>query len=90
MSSIPELTPVTGGYRVKTVDGWHIDLVPLMRSHRIVERPAARPEHYERYWCYQSAAAAALAAAAWDGSAETEPVGWFNKGGPAKRPTIQS
>lgn len=73
---------------VKTVGQWRIEIVPLFSSHRIVERHVDSPFHYERFWCYRQVAAAVLAANAWDGAADTEPVGWFNKGGRAVRPTI--
>jgi hypothetical protein len=77
----PDDTP---RYRVKTVGGVHVELIPMMfnwRIHtvRVDEGPMAWSE---RYWCYEGRTQATfvravLAAHAWDGADDTEPVGWI-------------
>lgn len=72
---------INGAYRVKTEDGWHIDIKPLMRAFRLLELREGTLFDMGRYWCYPTFEAAALAAMAWDVSKDTAPVGWFRHGG---------
>lgn len=72
---------VRGGYRVKTEDGYHLDIRPMLRLFRLVEVPVSEPRDTARYWCYQSFEAAALAGMAWQVSADTQPVGHVRSGG---------
>lgn len=72
-------TPDGAGFRIKTVEGFHIDILPMIFNHRIVTTPVEEDPLtacYTRYWCYPSALAAFAAVEAWDGSPDTEPVGW--------------
>lgn len=71
-------------FRVKTVDGYHIEVIPAIYNFRIHTVPVdGGPLAWtERYWCYagrgpDTFVAAILAAHAWDGAADTEPVGWI-------------
>ncbi|WP_394621320.1 hypothetical protein JNUCC0626_20145 [Lentzea sp. JNUCC 0626] len=73
------------GLRVKQVGPHFIDVVRMAFNWRIVETYVANPLYYARYWCYAGTAhgtflAAVLAAAVWDGAADTEPLSW-NKNG---------
>ena len=77
MSGYPLVNGGRDGVRIKTVGDFHIDVIPMIFNDRIVTVPVdATDGHYTRYWCYQKGAAAILAAEAWDGSEDTEPVGW--------------
>lgn len=70
-------------YRVKTVGRWHIEVIPMLwnwRVHTVAVNGGPRAWS-ERYWCYagrgeETFVAAVLAAHAWDGAHDTEPVGW--------------
>lgn len=76
----PALDKVPGGWRVKVVDGWQIQ-VRRLRLFRVVEVPEAETRAIGRYWCFASFEAAVLAASIWDGAHDTEPVGWLRRGG---------
>jgi len=76
----PELTRLPDGWLVKVVDGWQLQ-VRRRRLYRLVEVPEANLMDQGRFWCYTSFEAAVLAAAAWDASPDTEPVGWLRRGG---------
>lgn len=79
---IPALTPFpAGGYLVKSADGVHLVVRPMLQRFRLAEIPQHEPRGLWRYWCYTSLPAATLAAAAWEVDAGTEPVGWFARGG---------
>ena len=69
--------------RIKTVGDYHIEVIPMAVNFRIrtVRVDGGKYAWSERYWCYagrgrDSFVAAVLAAAAWDGAPDTEPVGW--------------
>lgn len=71
-------------FRVKTVAGYHIEVIPAVYNFRIHTVPVdGGPLAWsERYWCYAGRGptafvAAVLAAEAWDGAPDTEPVGWI-------------
>lgn len=71
-------------FRVKTVAGYHIEVIPMMLNFRVHTVPVdGGPLAWsERYWCYPGRSetafvAAVLAAHAWDGAPDTEPVGWI-------------
>jgi len=81
--AVPRLTPLPGGWLVKSVGGWQIQ-VRRLRLFRVVEVPEIDTRDAGRYWCYVTFEAAVLAAAAWDGGPDTEPVGWLRKGGARK------
>lgn len=78
---LPELVRIDGGYRVKTRDGFHLDVRPMVKFFRLIEVSEASRHVIGRYWCYESFTAAVLAAHAWEASPDTEPVGWFRCGG---------
>ena len=80
-----ELERVPGGYRVKTEAGWHLDVRPLLRLFRLIEVSGERAIYTGRFWCYSSFEAAVLAAAVWEVSADTSPVGWLKSGGARPR-----
>ena len=54
----------------------YIDVLPMLFNDRIVTTNKSMPSTYDRYWCYRKGGAALIAALAWDGSEDTEPVGW--------------
>lgn len=73
----PDLTPIEGGYRIKTVGSHHIDaLFMLFGTVRIVETPVDFPFVYDRFWDFPDAIMALVAAYEWDGEPGTEPAGW--------------
>lgn len=70
--------------RVKTVGGYHIEVFPMLFNWRLhtVCADAGPLEWSDRFWCYEGRGwdaytRAVLAAHAWDGAADTEPVGWI-------------
>jgi hypothetical protein len=76
-----ELTSIDGGFRVKETDTHHLDVLAMLFNWRLCTTPKSCPLVYDRSWCYagrgvDSLLAAVAAAAAWDGSDDTEPVGW--------------
>jgi hypothetical protein len=80
--SEPALVQVEPGrFRIKTVDGYHVEILQMITNSRIVETPEWETRFYDRYWCYGSLLEAAAAAWAWDGKADTEPVGYRKRGG---------
>jgi hypothetical protein len=48
----------------------------MLYNYRIVETDVKHPLLYGRYWCFGSLSGAAVALMLWDGSADTEPIGW--------------
>lgn len=82
------LTPIDGGYRVRTSDdGRHyIDVLRMIYNWRVATTPVDEPMFIDRAWCYfgtgeQSFRKAVLAALAWDGSDDSEPVGYDKRAG---------
>lgn len=69
-------------YRVKEVLGYYVDIQPSpFYSYRLVTTPVEDEAVWQRGWCYQGKdrhawMAVLLAAAMWDGSDDTEPMGW--------------
>jgi hypothetical protein len=48
-----ELPGTPGGWRVKEVDGYYVDVVPTRRSARILWQDAELPPRSpQRAWCY--------------------------------------
>ena len=77
-----DLTRVSMGWRVKSQDGVHLDVRPMLRGmFRLAEVPVADERDLGRYWCFASFEAAVLAAMAWDVTEDTAPVGWVRSGG---------
>lgn len=79
------LTRIDGGFRVKTTERHHIDVMGMMYNWRICTTLIGYPQCYDRHWCYEGISFAAfmhavLAAYAWDGADDSEPAGW-NKNG---------
>lgn len=86
--TLPELQHINPGqcgerWRVKTVGGWHIEVLPMLLNWRVhtIAVDAGPIGWSHRYWCYAGRGqatfvAAVLAAAAWDGADDTEPAGW--------------
>lgn len=73
------------GWRVKSTDAHHLDVMGMAFNYRLVTTNRAMPQVYDRFWCYAGKTPAVLltavaAAFAWDGSDNTEPEGW-NKNG---------
>lgn len=64
-------------YRVGETASAFIEVVPMLFNDRIIVVPKEAPLTYGRFWCYQKGGAAIFAALAWDGSDDTEPVGWI-------------
>lgn len=77
------ILPIEGGWRVKTTEWCHVDVLVMMGgNHRLVETDLKYPVQYERGWCYRGPAArttALLAAMVWDGRPDTEPEGWIKE-----------
>ncbi|TCO57164.1 hypothetical protein [Actinocrispum wychmicini] len=80
-------TPTDGGWRIKTNDaGTHyVDILAMIYNYRIVLTPIAAPLLIDRFWCYaghdlQTLLRTFLAAHAWDGALDGEPLDW-NKNG---------
>lgn len=64
-------------YRVGETETSYIEVTPMLFNDRIIVVPKSAPRTYDRFWCYQKGGAAILAALAWDGADDTEPVGWI-------------
>lgn len=71
-------------WRVKTTARHYIEVIPMAFNFRLhTVRTDGGPWAWsERYWCYEGRGpgtflAAVLAAAAWDGADDSEPVGWL-------------
>lgn len=72
-------------FRVKQVEGYFLDVAPMLVNHRLCTTWIDDQDEYARFWCYTGNSraafmAAVLAAALWDGSDDSEPLGW-NKSG---------
>jgi hypothetical protein len=72
-------------FRVKQVPGYFLDIAPMLVNYRLCTTWIDDQSRYDRFWCYAGSGratwmAAVLAATMWDGSDETEPMGW-NKNG---------
>ena len=65
------------GYRVGETETAFIEVVPMLFNDRVIVVPKSAPLTVDRHWCFQRGPAAILAALAWDGSDDTEPVGWI-------------
>ena len=68
-------------YRVKEVLGYYLDIAPQLVNYRLITTLVEDESGYARGWGYAGRGrapfmAALLAAAMWDGSALTEPMGW--------------
>lgn len=73
------------GWRVKSTDRYHLDVMVMAFNYRLVTTDRRMPQVYDRYWCYAGKSPAVLlravaAAFAWDGSDDTEPEGWSKNG----------
>lgn len=77
---------IDGGYRVKTTEWCHVDVMKMIAGNwRLTATSLTHPDLYNRAWCYTAAdspasnafVAAVLAANAWDGSPDSEPLGWY-------------
>lgn len=80
------LDKIDGGYRVKTVGNYHVDVLSMIFNWRISVSHVDAPGWPVRGWCYQGTGLAgllpcALAAIVWDGMANTEPPGYFKRAG---------
>lgn len=71
------LRPDGTALRIKETETHYIEVVPMAFNDRIVMTPKSTPYTYDRYWCFDRGPAAVLAALAWDGATDTEPVGWI-------------
>ena len=77
---IEDATEIDGGWRLHSTETHHVDVLSMLYNDRVAWTPVGQPaglETYERYWCYPKGGAAFHAAVLWDGSADTEPVGWI-------------
>ena len=82
--AFPDLVPIDGGWRVKTVPehGVHIDVLLMIFNARVVTTPIDDPLFIDRGWCYlgnrlNSTLRAIAAATEWDGAPGTDPAGWY-------------
>lgn len=88
--TIDDLEPIldggeTIGWRVKSTDRHHIDVMTMAFNYRLVTTCRDMPGCYDRYWCYAGKAfpvllTAIAAAYAWTGDDDTEPLGWAKNG----------
>lgn len=81
---------IDGGWRVKETDTHYVDVLSMAFNDRIVHTPKDSPITYDRYWCYDKGGAALHAAVLWDGSLETEPVGWKKASGERYPDTVHA
>ncbi len=86
------VTQIDGGYRIKenAVGTHYVDILAMIVNYRIVLTPKDDPTCYVRYWCYSGNDLAAfivvmLAAFAWDGALDSEPLGWNKNGQTGER-----
>lgn len=77
LASQVSLRPDGTAWRVQETETAYIEVAPMMFNDRVMVVPKDSPFTYGRYWCYQKGGAAILAALAWDGADDTEPVGWI-------------
>lgn len=75
------LTPVDGGFRVKETDRYYLDVMQMLFNWRLCCTRKDCELVYDRSWCYVGRdqlafLTAVFAALEWDGSDDTEPVGW--------------
>lgn len=84
-----DLIPVEGGYRVKTTQWFHVDVMQMAFGNwRLCETYLYDEQQYQRGWCYSSPNAfvtSVIAALAWTGSPDTEPGGWIKEVGTGRR-----
>lgn len=64
-------------WRVLETEDSFIEVMPMLFNDRLVVVPKVSPRTYGRFWCYPKGGSALLAALAWDGGDDTEPVGWI-------------
>jgi hypothetical protein len=75
----------TYGWRIKETATHFIDVLIQIYNYRISRTPKARPLTYDRFYCYAgkdraTLLLAVLAANAWDGADDTDPLGWSKNG----------
>jgi hypothetical protein len=73
-------------WRVKETETHYIEILGMLFNFRIVTTPKRSPSIWDRGWCYQGNGVSSwltvcLAATVWDGSAGTEPAGYFKRAG---------
>lgn len=71
-----------GGYTLKTVGGWHVEVNPMLFNYRVVLTPQCAPLVYEAGWCYQGTGEATLlvacaAALIFDPLTQADPLHYF-------------
>lgn len=86
------ITTIDGGWRIKknTADTHYVDVLQMLLNYRIVLTPVDDDSCYVRHWCYSGNTPSdflrtMLAAIAWDGSLDTDPVGWNKNGQTGER-----
>lgn len=86
--NLDQLRVVIPGYqwRVKSTASHHIDILGMIYNFRIVTTPRDCELVWDRGWCYfgrdeGTFIRAVLAAMAWDGSDESEPLGFDKRVG---------
>lgn len=74
-------------YRVKQTATHFIEVLPMLANFRLhtVRKDDGPQAWSERFWCYSGRdeatyVATVMAAYAWDGADDTEPVGWSKNG----------
>lgn len=80
-----EVTLIDGGFRIREVDGYYIDVIRMMVNWWVTETYKDTPWEYGRWWCFAGADITALirvvqVVAEWDCTADTEPSGWVKNG----------
>lgn len=68
-------------FRVKRAGDYYLDIAPQLVNYRLVTTPVDNEMGWERGWCYvgkdrDAWMAVLLAAALWEGSDDSEPLGW--------------
>jgi hypothetical protein len=85
-----KLVQIYGGYRVKTTEWCHVDVLFQIFNWRITETELGDMPYpgYRRGWCYDKLSSglfvATIKACMWDGRPDTEPSGWVRAIDPAE------
>jgi hypothetical protein len=80
------LTPIEGGWRVRTTATCHVDILCMAFGNLRVVLTDLGETGYRRGWCYQRPLLEVVALArAFDPDAEEEPLGWVKEAGTERR-----
>lgn len=79
------MVSIYGGWRIKQVGPYFVDVLVVLFNIRVVATPVSAPLTISRHFCYagkspQTLASAVLAAIMWDPTDGSEPAGWNKTG----------